>query len=479
VKYAITIALSGLLMLATSGAGANRNELPMLGDRSSAMISPRQERELGREVLRMYRGQIPTSDDYQVIQYTEELLDRLAPHSELSDTNLSLIVVRNPNMNAFAAPGGIVGVNTGLFNFAQNEHQFVSVLAHELAHLSQRHYARRLQQQQNMSIPMYAGILGSLILMATTGTDAGMAGIMSTQAAALDAQLRFSRQFESEADRIGMQTMARADFDPREASRMFEQMLRASRFSQRPPEFLMTHPITERRVADTRSRAMNLVERQYDDNLEYHLMRSRTRVVHQSSPQVAVQRFEGELDGEVAPIEASRYGLAFAQMKAGHFDDAEKTIAKLLEDDPERLTYRLLEANIQTERSNHEKAIELLEALMEEHENQHALTMHYGLALMNAGQFEDSARVLNRHSRERSEDPQVWYWLAEVNGLAGDILGVHEARAEYFIQVGGYSQALQQLQNALRRAEDSTHTRIILRERIKQVEEMQRKAASL
>ncbi len=478
-KHAVTLVLSLLLLSGT--ASANRElQLPVLGDTSSAISSPHQEQQLGREVLRLYRSRMPTSSDYQVVQYIEDLLNRLAKHSELENPSLQLVVIENPTINAFAAPGGIIGVNTGLLNYAENEHQLASVLAHELAHLSQRHYARRLQQQQQMSVPYYAALLGSLILAATSGSDAGIAAMMSTQAAALDAQLRFSRQFEQEADRLGMQTMARAGLDPNAASDIFEIMLRATRYTERPPEFLLTHPVTERRIADTRNRAMNLPRQEPAVNLEYHLMRARTRVEHERSSQRAVQHFQSQLDAKREPEAASRYGLALAQIRAGQFDDAEATLAPLLDDEPERLTYQLLAAELDTERGAHDAALARLSGLYEMQPDHYAVTMRYALALMKANRFEQSTQLLNRFSRQRRDDPAVWYWLAEVSGLAGDIQQVHEARAEYFIQVGAYSQALQQLQNALKRTDDgSTHTRILLRERIKQVEEMQRTAARI
>lgn len=479
-KHAVTLVLS-LLLTTSPAANANRDlQLPVLGDTSSAISSPREEERLGREVLRLYRSQMPTSSDYQVIQYLESLMNELAEHSDLRDPSLQLVVIENPNINAFAAPGGIIGVNTGLLSYAENEHQLASVLAHELAHLSQRHYARQQQKQQEMSVPYYAALIGSMILAATAGADAGIAAMMSTQAAALDAQLRFSRQFEQEADRLGMQTMIRAGMNPAAAGDIFEIMLRATRYSERPPEFLLTHPVTERRIADTRSRTMNLKDREYEQSLEYHLMRARIQVQHDTSPQIAAERFQEALAAERAPVAAQRYGLALSQLKAGRFDAAQATMAPLLEEEPERLTYQLLRAELDTERGEHEASLERLRALHQQQPDHYAVTMRYALSLMKASQFEESTAVLRRFSRQRPDDPQVWYWLAEVSGLAGDILQVHEARAEYFIQMGAYNQALQQLQNALKRAdEDSTHTRILLRERIKQVEEMRRTAARL
>ena len=492
---ALRLGVFSLWLLATSGVAANSSnrelQLPVLGDTSSAISSPYQEQQLGREALRFYRSQMPTSSDYQVVQYLENLMGQLAPHSDLADpAALQMVVIENPTINAFAAPGGIIGVNTGLLNYAENEDQLASVLAHELAHLSQRHYARRQQQQQQMSVPYYAALLGSLILAATSGSDAGMAAIMSTQAAALDAQLRFSRQFEQEADRLGMQTLARAGMDPNAAGDIFEIMLRATRYTERPPEFLLTHPVTERRIADTRNRAMNLPSPAHAGNLEYHLMRARIKVDHERSPQVAVQRFRDQLAAsegratESTPKSASesanRYGLALAQVRSGQFDEAETTLEPLLDAEPERVTYQLLAAELDTERGHHEAALSRLNRLYEDEPDNYAITMRYALALMKANRFEQSTRLLSRFSRQRQSDPEVWYWLAEVSGLAGDIQQVHEARAEYFIQVGAYRQALQQLQNALKRTDDdSTHARILIRERIKQVEEMQRTAARL
>lgn len=190
-----TLLIPMILASGISMTAAAEIELPMLGDTSSSMISPVQERVLGQKWLRLYRSQVPTSSDPLIIDYLEKLLDRLAAHSQLENKDLELVLVQNNTLNAFAVPGGIIGVHTGLLSYARTENQLASVLAHELAHLSQRHYARQLEQQKNMTAPFYAGMLASLVLLATSGSsDAGMAALATTQAAALDAQLRFSRQ---------------------------------------------------------------------------------------------------------------------------------------------------------------------------------------------------------------------------------------------------------------------------------------------
>ena len=447
-------------------------KLPMLGDTSSSLISPVQERELGQKWLRLYRSQVPTSSDPLIIDYLEKLLDRLVIHSQLEDQQLELVLVQNRTLNAFAVPGGIIGVHTGLLQFARSENQLASVLSHEIAHLSQRHYARQLAQQKSMSAPLYAGLLASLVLLATSGSnsDAGMAALATTQAAAIDAQLRFSRQNEQEADRIGMQTMIEAGLDPYAASEMFEEMLRGVRYSRRPPEFLLTHPVTESRIADARSRAMRYPRRAYDDNLEFQLMRTRIRVRSEETPQLAVKRFESEVKGENQSDEASRYGLALAYMDAQQFDKARETIKVLLDKEPDRQTYQIMATDIEVAAGNFDAALQQLERLLEQKPDSHPLIMRYAEALMKAGDYERSASTLERYSRTRNKDDYVWYLLAEVYGLAGNILGVHEARAEYFILNGVYDRAQIQLRNALKLAEGNFPRTALLQERIKYVE---------
>lgn len=462
-------ALSGLLAVPAMA----ELQLPLLGDASSGMITPQQEYDLGRNLLRLYRSHLPTSSDPQIIEYLEELLAKLAQHSQLQDRRLELVLVESDTLNAFAAPGGIVGVNTGLLTYTHNEHQLASVLAHELAHLSQRHYARRLEQQKNMTVPLYTALLGSLILAAAAGGDAGMAAIMSTQAAAQSSQLRFSRQNEQEADRIGIQTMVNAGMDPNAAAGMFELMLRSSRYSRRPPEFLLTHPVTESRISDARNRAMRYPQKQYEDNLEFHLMRARIRVQHTESPQLAVRRFRGELEGDNLSPAAARYGLSLALSRAGQFDEALKTLQPLLESEPNRATYQLLKTEIQVDAQRYEPALATLAELHARYPGSHAVNVRYGESLMKAGKFEESTAFLERYSRQRGNDPYVWYLLAEVSGLAGDILRVHEARAEYFILMGNFGQAQVQLRNALRHTRGNNYRTVMIEERIRTVERMQ------
>jgi predicted Zn-dependent protease len=193
------------LSLTSTQALANEIKLPRLGDTVSGIVSKRQEYELGRTWLKAFRSRVREHDDPLMQEYLEQLLYDLATYSDLEDPRLELVIVNNASMNAFAVPGGVVGFHTGVFAFAEKEDQMASVLAHELAHLSQRHFARGLEAQRASSMVTLAGLLGSLVLAATAGGDAGMAAITATQALAMDSRLRYSRSNEQEADRIGLE----------------------------------------------------------------------------------------------------------------------------------------------------------------------------------------------------------------------------------------------------------------------------------
>lgn len=457
-------------LTAYAAAALAEVELPVLGDTSSAMISPVQEKALGQRALKYYRSQVPTSSDPLVIDYLEGLINRLLPYSQLDEKRIDLVVVRNDTLNAFAIPGGIIGMHTGLFNYAKTENQLAAILSHEMGHLSQRHYARRLEQQKNLMMPMIAGMLAGLVLAANSNGDGGMAAIMATQAATQSASLSFSRENEQEADRIGMQTMLDAKLDPYAASDMFEEMLHSSRSTRRPPEYLLTHPVTERRVADARNRAMSYPKKPYTDNIEFQLMRSRIRFELEETPQTAIKRFKNELDGDNTSPEASRYGLALAYSSSGQFDAARTTLKPLLDKDPTRVTYLIMSADIDTAAERYKPALELLEAQLAIYPESYPLNIRYAEASMKAGLYKQSAELLERYSRKRKNDDYLWYLLAEVNGLNGDILGVHESRAEYFIANGIYDKAQVHLRNAIRLAKGNFQRTSILEERLKYVE---------
>lgn len=465
-----------LLLLLSRVSWSNDLNLPDLGGASGGLISAAQEYELGQQWQRVFRSQMRTSNDPFLQSYTEDIIRHLAKYSDLPDKRLDILVVENPVLNAFAVPGGIIGVHTGLFQYAKTEQQFASVMAHELAHLSQRHFARKIDEQRNNTIPNLAALLASILVLATAGGDAGVAALSTAQAVAIDKQLRFSRKMEQEADRLGMETMVRAGMSPNAMPDMFREMLHASRFQRRPPEFLITHPLTESRVSDAKLRAQQHPSIQERFSLDYALTRTRAEIAHSVYSPATVKLYQERLDQNRENNDVSRYGLTLALMKMNMHSEAKQHIDTLLERADDNLFYIVTKAEIEAATGDFTAAITRLRKQLESYPSHHALNIKLAEIYMLAGQYDDCKSLLERHSTRRPKDDYIWYLLAETYGLNGEILEVHQARAEYFLLNGIYRKSENHLRHALRLARDNTTKRAQLEEKLKKIQRMKRES---
>ncbi|MDY0249658.1 MAG: M48 family metalloprotease [Pseudomonas sp.] len=431
------------------------SELPSLGDSSSAIVSPEQEHQLGRAWLSILRGQVRQLEDPLLKDYVESSVYRLVQSSQLNDRRLEFILLASPQLNAFAAPGGIIGVNGGLFLHAQTEAEYASVLAHELAHLSQRHFARGVEAQQRMQIPLMAAMLAGVIAAAAGGGDIGMAAIASTQAAAIQEQRRFSRQNEQEADRIGLINLSKAGFDPRAMPSMFERLMRQYRYDRMPPEFLLTHPVSESRIADTRNRA----EQYHDDkgivdSLYYQLIRARVQLTFEDTPGLALKRFRSLLADDPT-LESARYGLVLALIRGNQLKEARSHLDALLKKTPNSIIYNLAAVDLELSSNQYTQASQRVDGLLQRYPNNFPLRSAKFEIQLKQNDISGAEQTINLLLKQRPNDPDIWFEVAEVRGLANDIIGLHEARAEYFARVGDYTQAIEQLDYARRRASNN------------------------
>lgn len=455
VRAPARILLFSLMTAVAMPLTANEFNLPSLGDTSSSIMSREQEYQLGRAWLSMLRGSVRTLEDPLLKDYVERHVMGLAETSQLEDRRLTFVTLDSPQLNAFAAPGGIIGVNGGLFLHAHTEAEFASVMAHELAHLSQRHFARGLQHQQQNRIPLMTAMLASIILAASGGGDAGFAALASTQAAAIQEQRRFSRQNEQEADRIGLLNLKGAGYDPNAMPDMFERLARLSRFSRTPPEFLLTHPVNQSRIADSRNRAGQLSGDGRRDSLYYQMMRARVQLFYEESPGLAAQRFRALLDQHEGEHSAARYGLALALIRSGQQAEAETELQTLLAEHPDNIAVQLAQVELDGSRNRLDQALTRLDQLLAMQPDNYPLLEAKANMLLRKQDYRGAEQVTDRLARLRSDDPDVWYLVSEVRGLAGNILGVHQARAEYFMLAGDLDQADEQLDQALKRAGDN------------------------
>ena len=424
--------------------------LPSLGDGSSGTVSPAAERALAEAALKRIRAGAPTVADPILKYYAHVNLHRLAEKSELTDATLATVLIDSPEINAFAVPGGVIGINLGLFLYAEDESEYASVVAHEIAHLSQRHYARGVEQQRAMTPWMLAGLLASIAIAAAGGGEAGMAAASSTQALMMDQGLRFSRAREQEADRIGLNTLHAAGLDPAGTSRMFERMQRAFRFVDRPPEFLLTHPLTETRITDARNQAARFEAREVPPSWDYQMMRARVQVRYADSPARALAEANARSDGDVA-----KYAVALALARDGQPANGADAVSVLRRRHPDSLLLTASLAELLVSAAKTEEALALLEHQLTINPDNEPLTYIYATALNKANRYADAAAVLREHTRVNPQDIDVWHLLAETAGLAGDTIGVHRARAEYFALVGAYQKAVQHIDYARRLVDES------------------------
>lgn len=454
--------------------------LPVLGDTSSSIVSPQQEYLIGRSWLKAFRSRVPEYNDPLVTEYLENLLLNLATYSELKDTQLELIIIDNQTMNAFAVPGGVIGVHIGIFNYAKSEDQLASVLAHELAHLSQRHFARGIEERRkNASLGM-GGLLAGLIIAATGNSDAGTALISASQAASLENRLRYSRSNEKEADRIGFQTIQNSGRDPRAVGQMFEQMLAAKRHAgNQPPEFLLTHPITEKRISDAKNRMLRLPKKYYPLSETYNFIRVRTMTQNISSPKEKIKHFRHQLQNTYFNLDPIKYGLTLALIQNRDYLEARKIINELITKEPDQFIFKYTSIELDIAAQHLHKAKQKIRELLKIRPKSFPLRFLNSMVLWKDKRYEKAIKILKDLSRERPYDPNLWFQLAEVSGLAGDISGVHLARAEYFILVGAFKRAEHQLSIAAKLLKEDFKQNAMIQQRLQDLVVIAKRVSSL
>ncbi|WP_445011456.1 M48 family metalloprotease [Vreelandella stevensii] len=434
------------LLLGTAGLSApaqssDSYQLPTLGGASTSVSN--EEYRLGRAWLRQFRAHAPQWQDPIVNDYLESLVARLAPHSQLGSLQTTTVMVDNRSLNAFAVPGGVVGINSGLFAFAEDEGAFISVIAHELGHLSQRHYARGSARAEQTQLPAMAAMLAGMLIAASGGGDAGIATAMGSQAALIQDQLSYSRRFEQEADRVGLQAMAAAGYDPEAMVRMFGAMQRMARLQGgTPPEFLLTHPVSDSRLSDAQARAAQLsVANRYTSDTLYDMMRARALLsIHRNSPQQAAARLEQE--GAEEP--ALRYVSALIDAQNGQTDQALQTLDRLANELPDYAMLPASAAQVALQAQRYDAAIQRSQRLLRLMPNY--LPAQLTLAEAQLQRDPQAAYTLLREVTARHPDnPQGFNLLAEAAGRSGHNGWGHLARAEHLQLTGRMDSGIRQL----------------------------------
>ncbi|MBY5961955.1 M48 family metalloprotease [Marinobacter nauticus] len=465
--WALIVFLALSMAVTSPATRAQSSDLPSIGG-SGGLISGQMEADIGQQVMASIRRSAPQLQDPLVYDYLSAIIYRLVPSAPLDNRDLKLVLIDSPAINAFAVPGGVVGVNGGLFLSAATEQQFASVLAHELAHLSQRHFARRMQQQETSAPLTLAGMIAGIVLSAVTQSDIGIAAIAGTQAMAVQNMLAYSRSHEQEADRVGMDILASAGMDPRGMPEMFEIMMRQNRLQgNRLPEYLSTHPLTQNRVADTRNRAEQYPDTRVQDGQEYHLVRSRLQVHYSESPETAIETFEAYLAREDAQRnDAIRYGLTVAYQESRRYEKAEQLMRELLKANPGRITFQVSLAEVLLSQKRYADARALMQEALARNPGNYPITSTLAAIEIADGNGAAAADYLRELTRRLPSQEQLWLRLSEAEGMARNIVGVHRARAEYDVLMGDLKSAQRQLRQAQEKLPAGSAERQVVSERL-------------
>ena len=446
-----------LAALLTGAAGVcaeaqNAGDLPDIGSPANSVLTQGEEYQIGAMVVRNLRAEGQIIEDPEVTEYVQSLGSRIASQaSGDSGQRFQFFVVRDDSFNAFALPGGFIGVNYGLILTTNNEAQLASVLAHETAHVTQRHIARGVKAQGRQSIASAAAILAAILLGATTGAsaDAVQGAIAISQGAALQSRINFTRANEYEADRVGMAFLAGAGFDPNSMADLFDSMGRRTGLSsQGIPEFLQTHPVTSNRIAEAKARAAQLQVVAQPESVSYALMRERLRVIGGESGS-DVRPYYAMRSESQAPNAAERYGQAIANLRGGDTDTAVIELTQLSSQFPQVPAVQAALGQAQLAAGDRRAAMATFERALSVSPRNVPLTVRYAEALMKTGNPKAAHTLLLDLFNNVPPTPDQIRLTALAASAAGDTGDAYYYMSEYHIAGGDLQLSAQQLELAL------------------------------
>lgn len=470
---------SSLTAVAQDANYSNKNALPEIGVVASDAISLDKEMIVGDAVMRQMRGQSPVISDPVLDEYLQDVGNRLVVHADNAKFPFEFFWVNNDAINAFAFFGGHIGVHTGLMRRAKNESELASVLAHEISHVTQRHIARRMQAQRRSSPLALASLIGG-VLIAMANPEAGIAAMQAGSAASAQLQIDYTRTNEQEADRIGIAMLARAGFDPNAAASFFSTMAEEYRMVSRPPARLLTHPLTETRIADARNRAGDYPRRYLPINKQFELAKARIKARYSFKADYAMEYFEAAVDQDVQRSkEASLYGLALAYMRNEHIDKAKKIMDKLIAGDSDNLFYLDAMTDIYISLGQPLKAVEMLTPHVNHNPRNQVLALNQANAYISAQKYDDAISLLKDFLLVRKDYQIAHQLMSEAYQKAKQFSQMHQSKAEVYALYGAYNRAVDELQYAYNFAGDNHLAKQRIRARIKQFRDQEERLERL
>lgn len=452
------LALSALLL--QPGMLARADGLPDLGELERGGLSIPAERRLGEQIMREIRRDPAYVEDPEVAGFINQLGQRLTSHAEGMRHPFEFFVVRDAMLNAFALPGGFVGIHTGLLLAARSESELVGVLAHEVSHVTQSHLARLFGKQSQSQMASLL-TLAIAVLAARSNPDLAVGAALTGQAVGIQNQLNYSRDFEREADRLGLGLMEQAGYDTRGMASFFERMLQFGRlYENNAPGYLRTHPLTTERITDMENRIAQRPYKQVPDSAEFGLVRAKVRA-YEGTPGDAVADFAAQLkSGKYARETDVRFGYAHALLRDNKLAGAEAELAALRRLKLESPLLENLAAQLRLKRNDIAGALQILRAAVQRYPHARALTYAIIETKLEAGgttpavgaggtaHLEEALTLTQRELQLTPGDARLHALQAKTHAAMGKRLQQHRAQAEAYLAEGQLDGAIQQLELA-------------------------------
>lgn len=424
-----------------SGASGGEIKLPDMGSPADAILSSGDEAQLGRAIMRDIRRSGAVVEDPIVTEYVNSVGNKIAAQTNEGELDFTFFVIDDPRINAFALPGGYVGIHTGLLEATRSEDELAGVLAHEIAHVTQRHIARAIHAGSRQNLVSTAIMLGALLAGVASGnSDVFQAGTVVAQGTAAQQQINFTRVHEYEADRIGIASLANAGFDPYGMASFFDVLSRQDtrKHDQRAPEFLRTHPVTTARVAEARNRARDYDQIRSDDSTGYGIAKIRTIVARFDTPKEAVAYFERRPFTNQNDLE--RYGRALAYLRDHEYRKALDIVEILVRGDPKVIPYHIALGDTLVALRDYDRAQRVYDHALGLFPRNVPLVVAYSERLLELGQAQrahellldllnnvpptpDQVRLIARAASEAGESAESLYYLSEYRLMIGDLTG--------------------------------------------------------
>ena len=431
---------------------ASAQNLPDLGEESQASMSTAQESKIGEMVVRQIRAAGAYLEDPEVNDYLNELGHRLVAAIPEGRQEFQFFAVGDPTINAFALPGGYIGVNTGLILLTQTESELAAVLAHEITHVTQRHMARAASKEKNQFLYMLASLALAIAASrskSSSSGDATSAALASGQALAIQSQINFTRENEYEADRIGFQRLEAASFDVYAMATLMDRMQKSTKFSDgNAPSYLRSHPVTHERIAEAQARAYGKPYRQVTDSLDFHMVRALLRS-YQGGAKETVAYFrqslaEHKYNNEVA----AQYGLVASLLRNEEFPQATAELAKLEKIAPPHPMVEAMAGHVLMESGKLDQAIDRFKSALARYPNKMQLIYDYPQALAKAGRQREAVVFLETELARYPTDGPLHRIAARAYADLGKKQQEHRHLGEFYAWQGDFKEAVRQFELA-------------------------------